>query len=320
MTPDLVAGLHETFLAANAGDPGPTMTLPHFTVMVTDGWSSDLTEAWVVTEGGRVVAGYSLTLPQDDNTHRAVLGPLVVRPGYGGRGLGTALLEHATARTRDEGRTLLSAELDERGPGARFAERHGFTRSLAEARRVLDLREADWAGLEAMLAQALPGAAGYVLERWAGPPPEHLLADLATLMGGMNDAPKDDEVVEDVRWDVERVRLMERGTVLSGQSNHIMVARRASDGAPAGLTRIVLNLEGGGGWCLQHDTVVLREHRGHRLGLVLKLGNLLWLRERDPGAERIITWNATSNSHMLAINEAMGFKLLDEWTVWRKKV
>lgn len=63
--------------------------------------------------------------------------------------------------------------------------------------------------------------------------------------------------------------------------------------------------------------MVLREHRGHRLGLLLKLTNLLWLREREPHLERIITWNATSNGPMLAINEAMGFELLDEWNEWR---
>jgi hypothetical protein len=45
--------------------------------------------------------------------------------------------------------------------------------------------------------------------------------------------------------------------------------------------------------------------------------NLLWLRESEPHLDRVITWNAGTNVHMLAINEAMGFRLLDEWHTWR---
>jgi hypothetical protein len=62
---------------------------------------------------------------------------------------------------------------------------------------------------------------------------------------------------------------------------------------------------------------VLGPHRGHRLGLLLKVANLLRLHEREPRIDRIITWNATSNSHMLDINRAMGFELLDEWNTWQ---
>ncbi|MER6944935.1 hypothetical protein ABT294_13005 [Nonomuraea sp. NPDC000554] len=62
--------------------------------------------------------------------------------------------------------------------------------------------------------------------------------------------------------------------------------------------------------------VVRPEHRG----LLLKPANLLRLREREPGIGRIITWNTTSNAHMLAINEALGFRVLDEWNEWRLPV
>ncbi|MCA2225212.1 hypothetical protein [Nonomuraea aurantiaca] len=65
---------------------------------------------------------------------------------------------------------------------------------------------------------------------------------------------------------------------------------------------------------------MLREHRGHRLGLLLKIGNLLWLRDREPHIERLITWNAVSNAHMLAINEAMGYELFDEHKEWRLEI
>ena len=61
----------------------------------------------------------------------------------------------------------------------------------------------------------------------------------------------------------------------------------------------------------------MREHRGHRLGPLMKIADLLWLHEREPHIDRIITWNATSNAHMPPINEAMGFTLFDEWKQWK---
>jgi hypothetical protein len=187
-----------------------------------------------------------------------------------------------------------------------------MTVSVQEARRTLDLRTADWPALEAML----PEVAGYHLERFVGPADPSLLPDLAALMDGMNDAPRDADI-EDMKFDLDRIRAREEDMSLRGCTCYTMIARRVSDGAAAGYTRIYLDAARSDGWAGQADTTVLREHRGHRLGLLLKIANLLWVRDREPGVERIITWNATSNAHMLAINEAMGFELLDEWTEWR---
>ena len=60
----------------------------------------------------------------------------------------------------------------------------------------------------------------------------------------------------------------------------------------------------------QHDTAVARAHRGHRLGLLLKAGMLLWLAEAEPQLETIDTWNAESNDHMIAVNEALGYRVM----------
>jgi hypothetical protein len=54
---------------------------------------------------------------------------------------------------------------------------------------------------------------------------------------------------------------------------------------------------------------VARRHRGHRLGLLLKAEMLELLAVREPGLERIATWNAASNLHMIAINEQLGFEV-----------
>ena len=60
----------------------------------------------------------------------------------------------------------------------------------------------------------------------------------------------------------------------------------------------------------QHDTAVVRAHRGHRLGLLLKAGMLLWLAEVEPQLETVDTWNAESNDHMIAVNEALGYRVM----------
>jgi len=56
---------------------------------------------------------------------------------------------------------------------------------------------------------------------------------------------------------------------------------------------------------------VTRKHRGHRLGLLVKAAMIDWLAEAEPGIERIVTYNAAANDHMVAINEQLGYELLE---------
>lgn len=58
----------------------------------------------------------------------------------------------------------------------------------------------------------------------------------------------------------------------------------------------------------QDATVVLRAHRGHRLGMLVKAVNAQALLAAQPAVKRIWTWNNEENPHMLAINVAMGFR------------
>jgi hypothetical protein len=58
----------------------------------------------------------------------------------------------------------------------------------------------------------------------------------------------------------------------------------------------------------QHDTAVVRDHRGHRLGLLLKSGMNLWLADVEPQLSTVDTWNAESNDHMVAVNERLGYR------------
>ena len=60
----------------------------------------------------------------------------------------------------------------------------------------------------------------------------------------------------------------------------------------------------------QGDTAVHRDHRGHRLGLLLKIEMMRWLAEVEPQITEIIdTWNNADNRYMIDVNEAIGYRL-----------
>ena len=71
------------------------------------------------------------------------------------------------------------------------------------------------------------------------------------------------------------------------------------------------------GWGFQELTAVTRPHRGHRLGLLVKVAMLDLLAVAEPGLERIVTGNAAANDHMIAINADLGFRVLDHWPSWQ---
>jgi RimJ/RimL family protein N-acetyltransferase len=94
-----------------------------------------------------------------------------------------------------------------------------------------------------------------------------------------------------------------------------VAARHDGTGEPAGLTEIAVD-PADPVWGHQMITGVTREHRGHRLGLLVKIAMLEWLREAEPTLERIQTWNAESNRYMIAVNEALGYTILGQPARW----
>jgi len=67
----------------------------------------------------------------------------------------------------------------------------------------------------------------------------------------------------------------------------------------------------------QWDTIVRGEHRGHRLGLLVKAANLQQLREQMPAVRWLNTWNAADNRHMVPINDRLGFRPMEHWQEWQ---
>jgi hypothetical protein len=68
----------------------------------------------------------------------------------------------------------------------------------------------------------------------------------------------------------------------------------------------------------QWGTLVLPEHRGHRLGMGVKVANLLEMQRRDPGRTRVKTMNDEQNPWMVQINIDLGFRVVEEVLFMRK--
>ena len=115
----------------------------------------------------------------------------------------------------------------------------------------------------------------------AGRTPAELLTAVADLTASINDAPLDDLEVEDEYYPAERIKDYESATIESGFRLYRLLARHRESGVLAGHTIVTVDAESPQ-LAHQDDTSVVRAHRGHRLGLLLKAGMMLWLAEAEP--------------------------------------
>ncbi|SFT43300.1 GNAT family N-acetyltransferase [Arthrobacter sp. ov118] len=277
---------------------------------------------------GRMAGSSWIRCELQDNLSSALL-QVNVLDSFAGRGIGRTLLEHAEALAAAEGRTILQtftehpADFDVDGPnlikpatgtgalpagarGARFAEQAGYR--LEQVERFSSLEIPPAADLDALERDALTRAGDYELLHWTDACPDEHVAQLAVLMSRMStDAPTGALSYEPEIWDVARVRHVEDTWRQAGQSSLVAAARHRSTGELAAYT--VLQVAADKPWLAdQDDTLVAAGHRGHRLGMLIKILNLRRLRNGHPAVRRVITFNAAENDHMLGINVALGFK------------
>ncbi|GAA3542829.1 GNAT family N-acetyltransferase [Nocardioides daeguensis] len=280
------------------------------------GWDGEPESPYLLRVGDVAVGWGSIATSDYDNLDLAFL-TIGIHPDHQRRGYGTALLDLLRAEARRRGRTSLLTEAWETRAGDGFATRHGFERRLASISRRQLLADVDRADLEQRYDEALPHAADYALERWTPPTPDERLADVAAMASSINDAPTDDLDYEDEVFTPERVRAYEEASAARGFRQYRLVARHLPTGELAGQSVVVV-VSTAHAWGRQHDTTVTRPHRGHRLGLLLKIGMLRWLAEAEPALERIDTWNAESNDQMIGVNETLGYRVMGrEWTYQR---
>lgn len=315
------------------GDDRFAFTAPELLAVARDAYRPyRMFAAW----DGERCAGRASAMWEDDPD--AETGDVVVEvaPRYRRSGIGSRLLEAAEAEIGRLGRTVFGAfddlpvrVLDAPGerlaapqgdatipaslPSARFAVRHGYT--LRQLERQSGLTVAGRLD-EFRAASAARGADDYRIVGWVDRTPGELVDGYAAARARMAlDVPAGTLTIDAEHWDAARVRAHEeRG--LEGGRSLLVQAALAPDGSVAGYTE--LELPPGKALAYQSDTLVVAAHRGHGLGMRLKLANLVRLGELAPERTEVYTWNADENEHMLAINIALGFELTGISTEWQR--
>jgi GNAT superfamily N-acetyltransferase len=260
---------------------------------------------------------------------------VAVLPEVRRRGVGTALADRAEQLVRAAGRTKAIAYVPGRErPGPTIASPTGLGAIRAEAPETLFCLRRGYSfeqvarvsrlplpvgALAARLAAARDAAGpDYAPRTWVGRTPEQWLDDRAVLATRMStDAPSAGLEEPENVWTAERVRenddRQERNprTRLFAGAEHLPTGRLVAFSilsVPQPVERAVH----------QYATLVLREHRGHRLGMLVKLANLAQLERVVPGHPSVVTFNAEENRPMLDVNEAVGFTPIGHESAWRK--
>jgi GNAT superfamily N-acetyltransferase len=276
--------------------------------------SDDPSQGWLARDdAGEAVGCYSLRLPEKHNPTVAFC-ELMVAPERRRAGAGSKLLAHCVDRARKAGRSRLHGSVPDGSPGETFARGKGASGGIDEVIRAMRIDEGLPARLSALQAEAHPHAAGYEMLSWRAPTPEEHLSELVELQQINADAPMD-EGIEATAWDADHIREMEKAMLGKGVRCYKVVSRHIASGRLVGLTEIAIDPDIPG-WGFQQITSVRREHRGHRLGLLVKIAMLDLLAEREPDLQHILTSNAGANDHMIAINELLGYKIAAVLRSW----
>ncbi len=293
----------------------PPWSLASFTAKWVEGFDGNPHESWAGSDAsGAVVGCYLLTLPSRENLSRASV-VLRVPPDRRRAGLGTALLRHCADRARLSGRTQLAADAWDDSAGAAFAAAVGATAGIPNMHRSLRFDDAARARLPALRRAAEARAAGYSLQSWLGPAPEELLEQVAAVHAALADAPRNAGVEPSV-WDADRIRRAEKLIAEHGLVSHTVAARHDASGQLVAITQILIDASAPD--CgIQQLTAVRPAHRGHRLGLLVKVAMLELLTSAAPNVSYFVTDNAGANDYMIAINAQLGFEVSGVTRTWQ---
>lgn len=301
-------------------------------------------------EDDRLVGCAVLDVPLTDNLSTCYL-DILVHPDERRRGVARALSSVAEARVRSIGRTVVMGWSEVRLPATPeggplvvpTGGAGGYPRDSASAALALaegyELAQVDRISLfepgtsveqagSGAWAEPVPAGSrggetaddGYSLVFWSDSVPDDLIHHYAVLRRFMStDAPLGGFLLEEEVWDAERIRTDEARHAAGGGLSLVCAAVEKESGALVGHTVLHSSVEAPH-VAYQEDTLVLRRHRGHRLGFRMKAANLQRLRDEWPEVRRLYTWNAAENSFMLAVNVELGFRPIGVTAGWQKKL
>lgn len=298
-----------------AADQADRETAPIFTeqelrVLMDRSVASEIFEAYAGFDGDEMVVCGLIFYSLDDNVD---LGEVYagVEPSRRGRGYGSAMVRDLSERNLAAGRHRLVSEswipFEQRDdhPYLRFAASHGFSVANLEIRRVLDLPVAD-SLLDAWQDEAAPHHEDYRLETYAGDVPAERIPSLCHAMNQLGlDAPTGDIELEARRIDAETFQQREERSKAAGKRMLRTLAIGPDDDVVAFTSMAIPG--GEPDIVYQYGTLVLRGHRGHRLGTAVKVANLRRLQREVDDRSYVETLNAEQNGPMVGINEMFGF-------------
>ncbi len=290
--------------------------------------------AFLVVDGAEAVGRVMVYLPNEVGSAVAEV-RVEVLPERWGAGIGREAYAHAESAARAEGRTIVRGWSDHAEVGgpripaatgwgaipedhiARAVAGAGFALEQVYRASALDL-DAALSRVPELLAQARRAAAAYRYVSWSIPTPPEYRDAYARLKSRMStDAPSGDVVWDEEAWDAERIVRWDDRRISLGFTGIIGAAEHVASGELAAFTELYHRGEPDAP-SHQNDTLVLAEHRGHRLGMLVKCETLLRWREVAPHSTRVLTHNAEENRPMLDINEAMGFIPTSYSGMWQK--
>lgn len=260
-----------------------------------------------------------------------------VLPDCRGLGIGTALAETVEAAAREDGRTKLivyaasaiaSGEqlvpptgfgsVPRQNPEVRFLLGRGYRLEQVERGSRLAL-PVDKGDLDARLtAAAAVAGPDYRLQEWSGRIPVRWRADMAVLNTAMStEQPSAGLEEPESVWTQERLVQTEELAADDGRTSLFAVVEHVPTGRLCGLTTLLVPAQTTR-VVAQDDTLVMPEHRGHRLGTLMKIANIIQLQRDFPGRPAITTFNAEENRPMLDVNEAVGFVPIGYEGAWKK--
>ncbi|MEV4667204.1 GNAT family N-acetyltransferase [Microbacterium sp. LWO12-1.2] len=295
------------------------------------------TYVWTIRQEGEVVGRTVVDVPHDPGS-RVVIATIELLPRVWGQGIGTAVLPHVEAIARDHGRSVIQNWTEQQasdGPRieaptgfgsvprdhvARFLQNNGF--GLEQVYRVshLALSERVDTHVDALLTEARLAASDYRVVHWTSPTPAERIDDYAWLKSRMStDAPSAGLDTDEEKWDARRVTEMEERVDQMGKTLLVVAAEHIQTGRLSAFTELGIGSDHSA-TTHQNDTLVLKEHRGHRLGMLLKCEALRLWRDLMPESTLVITYNAEENRPMLSINEAIGFSPIAYEGAWKKEL
>lgn len=263
-------------------------------------------------EAGDVVGAGTVFLFRLDNTHLAEA-DVYVAPGCRRRGVGSALLVELERLARADGRSVMVgttfAPVDAESPGSRFAAATGYPVASREEVKVVDLAAAPagWGHLDAEVATMLDGYTVRVFEEHV---PDERVEDFCSLLSVfLGEVPTGDLDLRRMSWTRERLRSGEDRAITIGRLM-VMAVAVAPDGRLCGFSDVRLD-RADPRHAAVGGTLVLPGHRGHRLGLAMKLATHRRLLELFPRCGYVETGNAGVNAAMNDVNARLGYQVVE---------